>query len=173
MRPLSTSFGDCVLGQAVAAVETIREQRHDVAAEGESASVDDRRRRDAVAVVVAEHGDAFASTDGRSEPVACRGAIGHGVGSGQASEPRIEKAASRVRIAMAAAQQQVGERDGHPERVGEDSRFAPRPSRQVGGVGQSRRRRAAANSTVGQPRRRPGSASRSGEWLPRFVCFPR
>ena len=53
-------------------------------------------------------------------------------GQVQASEPGCGRAASRVRIAMAAAQQQVGERDGHPERVGENPRFAPRPSGQVG-----------------------------------------
>ena len=118
--------------QAVAILQPVGDEVHDVAAQQLEAAAEDDRRRDAVDVVVPVDGNALAAADRGQQPIDGRLHVGEPEWVEQVIEGRIQEAAGRIgRIETAQAQQ--------PRRDGLDAECA------LQRVGRAGRRRASGS----------------------------
>src|SRR5688572_19040644 len=97
-------------GNAVAAVETARQQRDRTPAERAHHLGHDRTGRDAVTVVVPEDRYELALADGSGQTLSHHLAIRHVVRPREIGQPRIQEALRRIRVGLPGASEPGGYR---------------------------------------------------------------
>ena len=95
--------------QAVAVLQAVRDEVHDLPAQEFEGAAENHRGRDPVDVVVAVHRDALASRHGPEQPLHGDAHAGQEHGVVQVVEARVQEAVGRLGIVDAAQDQQAGD----------------------------------------------------------------